>query len=348
MSAARAGGGRQSPPLRRALPSAEEVARGPLPPVVLLCGEEEYLLEEAFRRFWDHATDPAMADFNRDMFQADEVNREELFSQAASFPMMAERRLVALRRCEKASAALLADLANYLEHPSPSTCLLLTASSVDKRRKVWTRVAELGQVYEFAPLPTEQLAQWLVEACAARGNPLAPALAHRLAEQLGPSPLRMAEQEVEKLCLLAGEQRPIEGADLATALGMEPGADNFALVDAILARQETRALAILPSLLQQPDTLYTLTPLLGKSLSRFWFMRQLQDRGLSEDQIAAKLGLNAWLVRKNLQFSRNWPLPRLESAVQAILDVDLGLKGESPLAPPQQLFQLVLRLCRIQ
>jgi DNA polymerase-3 subunit delta len=347
MSAARATpAARKSPAPRRRLPTAEEIAQGPLPPVVLLCGDEEYLLEEAFRLFWEHATDLAMADFNRDLFYADEVSREDLFAQAASFPMMAERRLVVLRRCEKAPAALLADLAIYLERPSPSTCLLLLASSVDKRRKVWTRVAEIGSVYEFNPLSQDQLALWLEQACGRQGCALPPAQALRLAEQLGQAPLRMAGQEVDKLCLLAGEGNTIADADLATALGMEPDASSFDLVDAVLLGQTGRSLKILQSLLQQPDTAYTLVPLLSKSLGRCWFMRQLKEQGLSEEQIAGKLNQRDWLVRKSLQQSRGWSLARLEEALVLLLQTDMGLKGDSAYPPAQLLFQVVVRLCR--
>ncbi|MFA7330850.1 MAG: DNA polymerase III subunit delta [Candidatus Delongbacteria bacterium] len=348
MSAARTASAPRKPAAKRRLPSPAELAAGPLPPVVLLCGEEEFLLEEAFQLFWEHTTVPAMADFNRDLFQADEVKREELFAQAASFPMMAERRLVVLRRCEKAPAALLTDLATYLERPSPSTCLLLLAASVDKRRKVWQRVQELGDVYEFNPLSPDQLAAWLEDACTRAGCTLPAPQAQQLAEQLGPTPLRMAGQEVEKLCLLAGSGATISEADLATALGMEPDANPFKLLDAIYEGRTGAALAILQSLLHQPESAYTLVPLLGKSLGRTWFMRQLRDQKLGEGEIGERLGQKDWLVRRSLEQTRNWTLPRVEEALRLILEADLGLKGESALPPAQILFQLVVRLCRTQ
>jgi DNA polymerase-3 subunit delta len=345
VSAARAAA-RKPVGVRSLPPAEEEVRQGPLPPVVLLGGEEEYLVEQALAVFWDHATDPALAEFNRDLFQADEADREQVFAQAASFPMMAERRLVVLRRCEKAPAALLNDLAVYLERPSPSTCLVLLASTVDKRRKVWTRVAELGWVFQFDPLKGQALSRWLAQACAARGHALSARLADRLAEQLGSVPLRMAEQEVEKLCLLAGPEQPIQDEELATALGMEPGESIFDFADALLGRQTERALRILRSLLRQSDAAYTLVPFVGKSLGRAWFMLQLQGQGLGQSQISQRLGLNDWAVGKALQAARGRTAPGLEEALAHVAEADMGLKGDSPLSPAQVLFQMVVRICK--
>ncbi len=346
MSAARAAQPRKAAGSRRLPPSEDEVRQGPLPPVVLLSGEEEYLTEQALAVFWDHVTDPSLADFNRDMFHADEADRETVFAQAASFPMMTERRLVVLRNCEKAPAALLNDLAVYLERPSPSTCLVLLASQVDKRRKVWTRVAELGWVFQFDPLQGDEMARWLIKACASRGHVLPPRLADRLAEQLGPVPLRMAEQEAEKLCLLAGPDQPIRDADLASALGMEPGASIFNLGDVLLGSQTEQALGILRSLLRQPDASFTLVPFVGKSLGRAWFMLQLKGLGLGAAEIADRLGQKEWLVGKTLQAARGRTLAGLEEALAHVAAADLGLKGDSPLSPGQVLFQMVVRICK--
>jgi DNA polymerase III subunit delta len=329
------------------LPTPAELAGGALPPVVLLTGTEEYLMEECFQLFWQHVTDPAMADFNRDLFYADEARSEELFAQAASFPMMAERRLVVVRRCEKAPAPLLNDLLVYLDRASPSTCLLLCAASVDKRRKVWTRLLKEAAVFEFPPLKQDGLAAWLARTCAELGRTLPQPLAWRLAEQLTAAPLRMARQEAEKLCLLAAEGGEISEEDLATALGMEPDAMPFHLANAVQDGNLTQALAVLQSLLRNPDNAYMLVGMLGKSLGRLWFIGRLRERGLGEREISERLSLNEYSVKRSLPQLRHWPAPRLEEALRLLLEADMSLKGDSPLPPSQIYFQLVVRLCRL-
>jgi DNA polymerase-3 subunit delta len=327
-------------------PTAAEVEAGPLPPVVLLHGPEEYLMEQTVQVLWKHATDPAMADFNRDLFHADEVRSETLFAQAASFPMMAERRLVVLKRAEKALVPLLNDLAAYAERPSPSTCLVVCAMALDKRRKAWQRLLAAATVLEFKPLGTTELAAWLEQACAERGRRLPRPLAQRLAEQLGPAPLRMALREVEKLCLLAAEGVEVSEEDLAATLGMEPDAKPWDLENAVLAGDAARALAVLQSLLRRPDNEFMLLGMLGKGMGRLWFMRRLAERGLPQDEIPARLGLSSFQAARALQALRAWPLERVENAVRLLREADLGLKGDSALPSSQIYFQLVVRLCR--
>jgi DNA polymerase-3 subunit delta len=357
---AAAGEGRLSPTqagtartgLWKRLPTEEDLRGGLLPPIVLLTGSgrtegaEEYLVEEAFRFFWEKVTDPATADFNRDLFHADEVRAEELFAQAGSFPMMAERRLVVLKRCEKAPAALLKDLLSYLDQPSPTTCLLLIGWPLDKRRKVWTRVLKEAAVFEFPPLGSRQLALWLGEACAGLGRRLPPALAAGLAEQLAHIPLRMARQEVEKICLLVEDGAEVRELDLAHALGMEADARPFDLVDAILAENTPRALTILRSLSRVPDNAFILPGILGKSLGRLAFAAQLRDRGHPLPEIEARLKLNPYQMRPMAGALARWPQDRLEEALRLVLEADMALKGDSPLPPSQITFQLVVRLCR--
>jgi len=336
------------------LPSVEEIQGGALPPIVLFTGAgkpeqlEEFLMEEAFQLFWKHVTDEATADFNRDIFFADEVRSEELFAQAASFPMMAERRLVVVRRCEKASTALLGDLLSYLDRPSPSTCLLLVGSPLDKRRKVWTRVLKEAAVFEFPPLTSAQLAKYLDACFQAEGRTLPPQMAALLGEQLAVAPLRMARHEVDKLCLLVGEGGTVDEEAVSTALGMEPQANSFDLLNAVQERNLPRAIAILQSLLRVPDNAYMLCGLLGKGLGRLWFIGQLSARGVQTADIAKRMAFsNDYMVKRSLPLLRHWPLERVEEALRLILEADMALKGDSPLPPAQIHFQLVVRLCRL-
>ncbi|MCA9782039.1 MAG: DNA polymerase III subunit delta [Calditrichaeota bacterium] len=322
----------------------------PLAPLQLLVGEEDLLLEQALAVFHDGVVDPALADFNRDVFQADEVSGEHLFRLAASFPMMSPRRLVIVRGMERASAALLDDLRTYIKNPSPSTILVLTAGSVDGRKSVWKELRKVARVVEFPLLDGAILPGWMQEACQAQGLELPQAQAAALAEHLVGASLRTVSQELEKLALLsAAENRTVIDADLlATVLGTPREVSLFSLTDAVLERNAARCCAILKELLTLAQNEYTLLPALSKSFGRLWVTASLRDSGHDAAAVARVLEQrNSWVANRNLQQLRHWSASSLAAACRLLRDADGDLKGGSALPNSIRLNQLIVELCRL-
>lgn len=322
----------------------------PIAPVQLLLGEEDLLLEQAWQEFHDGVVDPAMVDFNRDVFQADEVQSEQLFRLAASFPMMSARRLVMVKGMERASAALLEDLRTYCRTPSPSTVLVLAASAVDGRKAVWKELKQKARVLEFPLLDAQALPGWMQQYLKAQGIDLPAPRANALAEHLQGATLRTVSQELEKLALLCAAEgcSSVDESHLATVLGTPREVNLFSLADAVLERNARRAAGILKELLALPQSEYTLLPALARSLGRLWITATLRDGGFDGAAIARVLEQrNAWVVNRNLQQLRGWSAPALAGACRLIRDTDGDLKGGSALPPAIRLNQLIVDLCRL-
>ncbi len=66
-------------------------------PVYYLCGDDEYLKDQALRALIASAVDPATRDFNLDVRAGADVDAETVGSLLATPPMMAERRVVVFR-----------------------------------------------------------------------------------------------------------------------------------------------------------------------------------------------------------------------------------------------------------
>jgi DNA polymerase III subunit delta len=329
------------------LPTAAQMRDGKLKPLYLLYGSEDFLLEEALTPFLSEVIDESMRAFNQDIFHAEDVKPEELFALCASFPMMSERRLVVLHSLEKASAKLLTDLGTYLEAPSPSTCLVMTAAKIDKRRKVWKTLLKQVPNQEFQPLRADRLPQFMQKRMESMGVELPNNQAGPLAEQLAGAPLRLVMSELDKLFLLTGEGGCVGPAEMAAAMGVDQDVSPFLLGESLLASDAKRSLIILKNLLLRDDAAFTILPLLHRQFGRLWFLKRLLDRRLSPNDIATQLGLNAWAVKKSLGAASRWSLSAIEEACALLLVSDAGLKGNSPLTRTQQLTELVIRLCRL-
>ena len=99
------------------------IAKKEFSPVYLLHGGEDLLIEEATNAILDAALTRDERGFNLDVLYGGEADARDVVSHASSFPMMAERRVVVVREVDKLAQAEI--LANYIERPLPSTCLVL-------------------------------------------------------------------------------------------------------------------------------------------------------------------------------------------------------------------------------
>lgn len=331
------------------LPTPADFQAGTLKPVYLLYGEESYLVEQALKAFWERTVDPALCDFNRDSFHAEDVEPASFFALASSFPMMAERRLVVLKGLEKGSVKLKEDMLAYLNAPSETSCVVLTADKVDKRLKFWkTLIGGTIAAIEFRSLKQDELSGWLMRECRAQQRELDPAAAEELALQLGQANLHMATRELEKIFLCCAEGSTIRPADLNDALGMERNEGAFALGDALLARNLKGALRMLPGILRRPDAEYLVVPGLIRSFGWLWYIRCLTEAGASQARVVKELGIAPFVVQKTMRLARDWTRVQTEQACELLNIADAGLKGGSALQAPQLLSQLVIELCRIQ
>ncbi len=126
------------------------------PPVLLMFGEEDFLLDEAYNALVEAAVERnGMESFNVDVLDGSDVSQETLVEMASAYPMMSERRVVAVRHFDKMSGVgtstgrssskaasakttsaktketpeKKSPLSTYFRKPSPTTFLILQASA---------------------------------------------------------------------------------------------------------------------------------------------------------------------------------------------------------------------------
>ncbi len=330
------------------MPSEKDILDGRLKPVYFLYGDEALLMERDLKLFWEHVVDPSMVDFNRDSFHMEDVDSASFFALLSSYPMMAERRLVVLRGLEQSKTAFRNDLVTYLAQPSESSVLVMLAAKTDKRQKFWKTLISKTESIEYQTPKDHQLAEWLMNEARAQGRSMDNRAAQELAMRLGGANLHMAVQELDKLFLLHPAEETITLEALGEALGIDPGASPFAFIDALLARRKQQAMAMLPSLLQQPDAEFFLVPNLIRSFGRLWFVRSLLDAGVSQGEIPGMLKVSGFALRTTFSVAGKWSRPMAEEACELLNQTDVAMKGGSALKASHLLTQLIVKLCRIQ
>jgi len=141
-------------------------------PVYLFYGEEDLLIDEVVGLILDHAIEETTKSFNLDTVHGCDVSGEDIVRMASSFPMMGEKRVVVVREFEKTVNRDV--LLPYIEHPSPSTVLVLIATKPDFRNKVFKALKDLARVGEFRQLYENEIPAWVGKRVQRMGKTILP------------------------------------------------------------------------------------------------------------------------------------------------------------------------------
>jgi DNA polymerase-3 subunit delta len=304
-----------------------QIASGTADPVYLLIGDDE-LEKSALASDFADLVEEGLRAFNVDRIHAGEWTTgdklvegvESIVAAARTLPMMVPRRIVTVlqaeailapRRESEAAARALESLEALLESPEMQTTLVLVASAVDRRSRMFKLAQKRATIVECGVIEDQADAErWVRTRIAAGGIEVDPQAARLLVVRAGLD-LKRLRAEVDRLLLYALGQQRISVEDARVISGPAALLDDWAMTNAIEAGQAAEALRQLALLL---------------------------DAGAPPEKI---LGQLAWLVRA--KFPQLAPAS-LRPAIEAVFRTDQDLKRSAG-EPRILLERLVVELC---
>ena len=237
----------------------------------LICGDDEFAVKQRAKQFYQQWCGE-IGGMDHEIIEATVANSGEAMAAIArlrealqTLPFFGTGKVIWLRDCNflgeerVASAQMvtgsLSDLAEELKAFAWSSNrgirLLISAGKVDKRKTFFKTLDKIGSV--------ESLAGWSADdrdwaeraevtartAVRDRKKEISDEAVAELVSRIGPHP-RQLDNEIEKLCLFAGDRRQIEAGDVNAVCARNKTARAFALGDALGDRD-------LPRLLQRLD-----------------------------------------------------------------------------------------------
>jgi DNA polymerase-3 subunit delta len=331
--------------------------KGALLPVYVVTGEEQFLRDQVVREIRAAALGGGIPAFNEDKFTAGETPIDKVLAAARTVPMMAPRRFVWVRGAERWDAgevdadedgkreSPLDRLADYAAAPVDSTCLVITSSKLDGRRRLTAFAKKQGFVVSCDPIGSGALVAWIVGQATARGNSIAREVAELVAEIAGTDLARLSDV-IERLSLFAGPGEAITEDAVGECVARVRTADTWALVDAVGKRDLGGALRLLADVYDSRDRGL---PLLG---ALAWSIRQLAkfqialEGGASTDEAARRAGIYpAFRAREVAQKARALRAKELERWLLVLAETDVALKSSR--RPPDAILEdMITRLCR--
>lgn len=329
-----------------------EAQAGKLRPVYLLVGSEAHLVDQVVRALRDATTQGGIPGLNEDQLVAGEVDVDAVLGAARTLPMMAKRRWVLVRSLEKWESdkgdkrgAALDRLADYADHPSDTTVLVLLGPALDKRRRLVNTCRKHDYLVSCETPKRAELPRWIEGRVKQRGNRISLAVADFLAELAGPELGPLADA-LERVCLYAGEGQEITEAVIAECVARVRSATVWELVGAVGRRDVAAALRSLEDVFDPQDRGLRLLGVLAWATRQLLKFESAMRKGARPEEAAKLAGAPPFKARELAEQVRVIPRGVLEGWLERLSEVDLSLKGGSKRPPKAILEQAIIDLCR--
>ncbi|MFN8570451.1 MAG: DNA polymerase III subunit delta [Gemmatimonadaceae bacterium] len=329
------------------------IKQGQFSPAYLLFGENDYLKDGAIADLVAAAVEPATRDFNFDQVRGDAISAEGLEALLRTPPMMAVRRVVVLRDVHSMKKDVRAVLDRYLETASKDLLLIMTSGAGGKTEQS----ARMDVVaVEFGPLSAERLPKWVRHRATSLGVQINDEAIRLLLRAVGDDLPQLAS-ELEKLANYCGE-RVIDEPAVSAVVGVRHGETLADLLDAIAARDTSKAMELLPFVLEQPKTgaVPILMALTSQTLGIAWGRAKkahgapdyvLQREFFTLLKEARAFPGRPWgeAVKVWIQAIPHWREESLQRSLDVLLEADRAAK-ESRFSSEEQLLRtVVLSMC---
>ena len=290
--------------------------------ILLLHGEEDFLIGERFREVLSGWRRELVTDFGLEELDSLQVDTARLAAAVAQGPFLDPYRVVVVRglnprRADPVAAAL-------VDVPATTRVLISATGKVraDSRLVKAVRGAG-GKVEEFAHLKPRELPAWIAQRARRLGLP--PIAASALARAAIPD-LGVIASELDKLAgyHLAGYPLDQPALDQLLVGGREDGI--FQLTDSLLPRPGADAQEILASLLRQ-ESPTGIAYRLARHLSLVLEVASRRERGQSLDDIKAAVHQHPFVVEKAYRAAQTTTPARLEKGLEELLTYEWRVKS---------------------
>jgi DNA polymerase-3 subunit delta len=268
------------------------------------------------------------ADFNFTELDAKEA-ADKIVPAADMLPMMAERRLVLVRKADEIKADAADRLLGYVENPAKTTVLLLVGATLDARTRLAKALQKAGAVFNCSQLKRSELQHFVTRKMADEGTSVAPEVYDILFDAFGQD-LAQWLLALERMQLYLGGKGRIE-ANVAEELVFRTRAESiFALTDALLAGQTGKVLALAEELYAQKEAPLAMVGLCARQIRQLLILREAMDRGEQARDHLRTAGVPPFAADKYLASAKKASLEQLRHAHRKLAEADYRLKS-SPL-----------------
>lgn len=315
-----------------------DIKKDNLAPVYLLHGKEGYYTDILVKDFENILT-PEDKEFNQYVLYAPRTEVAEIIEVCSRFPMMADRQVVIVKEAQSARADQINKLAGYVNHPSPTTVLVIVFRGEEAKGKdLISAVKSKGVIYESKKVKDWQLPNLIQTYVKSKSMNIDGKSLEMLADYIG-TDLSNLYNEIDKLALILGPGATITPASIERNIGISKDYNNFELVDALASKDAAKVFRIADYFASNPkaNPLPVTTTVLYNFYSDLLIAFYATDK--SDQGLMKELGLRFPMQLKKFKTAmRTYNAYQTIEAIWALRQFDNRSKGNGSRQDAYKLF----------
>ena len=304
----------------------------------LIVGEESFQAGEVIKKVKDFFLKGSEAhlSFSFESFEGDQLDVGALLASLQTLPGLFDGpetiRLVSCSRIDKLSSSDIEILENYFSDPCPSTCFLMTAAKVDKR-KAWVKAIEQrGAIIEVNEPFERDWPKWRGYFERKSGKKISEEAWDRLVQSANFT-LGLVWSEIQKAVLFVGEKQEITLSTIKELVSDGEAADVFAFTEDVVNRRRLDAMMKYEMLLREGENEVKILSLLVRHFRQVEGCLELLSKGIMDSKVTAQqIGIPPFFVSKIQGQAKRHTLDHLRQTFHLLAESDYSLKtGEGSL-----------------
>lgn len=301
----------------------EDIKNQEFKQVYLFYGEENYLKKQ-YRDKLTNALNPDQDTMNFSHFEGKGIDVKEVISLGETMPFFADRRIILLENTGFFKGQC-PELAEYMSSLPEYLCMIFVEEEMDKRSKMYKAVKQAGRIVEFAVQDERTLMRWVLGIMKREGRQITQRDMELFLSRTG-TDMSNIEKELEKLICYTMGREVITTQDIEAVCTTRITNRIFAMVQAVADQNQKRALELYYDLLSLKEPPMRILFLLARQFNLLLQVKELQNLGFSGKDIAAKTGLQTFVLKNYTRCTGQYSVQQLRQAVEDFTQAEEDVK----------------------
>lgn len=289
--------------------------------VYLLYGTKAFQIEEEIKKL-----SKGQDNMNISRYDLDNDSLSLAIQDAETISLFGDKKLVIIDNANMFTGTTSKDsdlIESYLNHINDMTILILIVHNdkLDSRKKITKLINKVGTVKAFNDdLDNVSLVRKLL-----KDYDIDYKTINLLIDRVGQNPL-IIQNEINKIKIYKDQDKKITEEDVLNLTNKLIEIDIFKLIDYIVRKNKEKALELYYEMLKMNEEPIKIVVILANQFRIMYQAKELLKKGYSEKDIAGILKIHPYRVKLALQNSRSYTSEMLLKNLNALADIDIGIK----------------------